>query len=70
MSENLIVPTMAEMLAKENNLKYYFGWVVQVVLMIKQKKLTTFVILNRATFPLQYSVPKRVAQVIRQKSRK
>jgi hypothetical protein len=37
MSENLIVPTMAEMLAKENNLKYYFGWVVQVVLMINKK---------------------------------
>jgi hypothetical protein len=34
---DLIVPTMAEMLAKENNLKYYFGWVVQVVLMIEQK---------------------------------
>jgi hypothetical protein len=55
MSENLIVPTMAEMLAKENNLKYYFGWVVQVVLMIEQKNNKAFVrILNRANVPLQY----------------
>jgi hypothetical protein len=35
MSENLIVPTMAEMLAEGNNQKF---WFVQEVLMIGQKK--------------------------------
>jgi hypothetical protein len=36
MSENLIVPTMAEMLAEGNNQKFF--WFVQEVLMIGQKK--------------------------------
>jgi Fe-S oxidoreductase len=70
MSENLIVPTMAEMLAQGKQPEVLFWVVVQVVLMIEQKKITkAFVrILNRANVP--FAVPKRVAQVIRQKSRK
>jgi hypothetical protein len=70
MSENLIVPTMAEMLAQ--------GKQPEVLLVgcagsfdDRAKKITkAFVNLNRANVPLQYLVPKRVAQVIRQKSRK
>jgi hypothetical protein len=38
MSENLIVPTMAEMLAQGKQPEVLFWVVVQVVLMIEQKK--------------------------------
>jgi hypothetical protein len=41
----------------ENNLKYYFGWVVQGF-DDRAKKITKAFNLNHANVPLQYSVPK------------
>jgi Fe-S oxidoreductase len=72
MSENLIVPTMAEMLAQGKQPEVLFWVGCAGSFDDRAKKITkAFVrILNRANVPLQYSVPKRVAQVIRQKSRK
>jgi hypothetical protein len=59
MSENLIVPTMAEMLAEGNNQKFCFGS-VQEVLMIGQKNNKTFVRINRTNVSLLYLEQKKV----------
>jgi hypothetical protein len=65
MSENLIVPTMAEMLAQGKQPEVLFA----AGSFDDRAKITkAFVrILNRANVPLQYSVPKR-RQVIRQRA--
>jgi hypothetical protein len=70
MSENLIVPTMAEMLAQGKQPEVLFWVGCAGVLMIEQKNKSICTNFESCNVPLQYSVPKRVAQVIRQKSRK
>jgi Fe-S oxidoreductase len=69
MSENLLVPTMAE-IAQETARKYYFGGCAGSF--DDRAKITkAFVrILNRSNVSFAVLVPKRVVQVIQQKSRK
>jgi hypothetical protein len=61
MSENLIVPTMAEIKPKENNLKYCFVGCAGSFDDRAKKITKAFVHFNRANVPLQYLVLKRVA---------